>query len=33
MTGATSVGTMTINKIGPRPTLENRTGAFTEYVP
>jgi hypothetical protein len=30
--GATSVGTMTINKIGPRPTLENRAGAFTEYV-
>lgn len=31
--GAASVGTMTINKIGPRPTLENRTGVFAEYVP
>ena len=31
--GATSVGTMTINKVGPRPTLTNRTGLFIEYVP
>ncbi|HET8961772.1 hypothetical protein [Nocardioides sp.] len=30
--GASPVGTLTINKIGPRPTLENRTGVFTEYV-
>jgi hypothetical protein len=31
--GATSVGTMTIDKVGPRPTLKHGTGLFTEYVP
>ena len=31
--GGTSVGTMTIDSIGHRPTLKNGTRLFTKYVP